>query len=147
MLVAPLAGSVDRNGLPLPLVPVPVVAPLAGSVDRNFRDKVEEYMALWWSLPSRGAWIEIGLEFSRRTVVGESLPSRGAWIEIKPNCFALLMVAMSLPSRGAWIEMLEIKSNIDCEKSLPSRGAWIEIVNSLPLRAYARGRSPRGERG
>ena len=33
------------------------------------------------SLPSRGAWIEIGPE-GRKKLLDESLPSRGAWIEI-----------------------------------------------------------------
>ena len=63
----------------------------------------------------------------------KSLPSRGAWIEIgvlqlleQPN--------PSLPSRGAWIEMSRTKpSHCQCG-SLPSRGAWIEIRISATIR-------------
>ena len=41
-----------------------------------------------WSLPSRGAWIEIITQFF--VSIGEtSLPSRGAWIEI----FGLTLIA------------------------------------------------------
>ena len=80
--VAPLAGSVDRNMVGLPLASaclrslpsrgawieifavlrmnsrVNAVAPLAGSVDRNSM-MVGMLSASPWSLPSRGAWIEI----------------------------------------------------------------------------------------
>ena len=58
-IVAPLAGSVDRNLKNWDAVEELIaVAPLAGSVDRNElrdRGKVRQI----WSLPSRGAWIEI----------------------------------------------------------------------------------------
>ena len=79
--VAPLAGSVDRNG--------PVggraqgrnpVAPLAGSVDRNAACALPQTV-IYWSLPSRGAWIEIWRRRPPPWRAG-SLPSRGAWIEI-----------------------------------------------------------------
>ena len=58
-LVAPLAGSVDRNWTGVPLrISRQAVAPLAGSVDRNpsvwARGHLDDA-----SLPSRGAWIEI----------------------------------------------------------------------------------------
>ena len=57
-LVAPLAGSVDRNAFRRVREMLHWVAPLAGSVDRN------EFFFFggagrWVSLPSRGAWIEI----------------------------------------------------------------------------------------
>lgn len=35
-----------------------------------------------WSLPSRGAWIEIAILGDMRHI-GLSLPSRGAWLEIR----------------------------------------------------------------
>ena len=55
------------------------------------------------SPPSRGAWIEIGIE--RLAAAGlMSPPSRGAWIEIYACCCLPYYVA-SPPSRGAWIEI------------------------------------------
>ena len=58
-MVAPLAGSVDRNhkGAVPRLHPGPG-APLAGSVDRNCAICQLSSMVTT-SLPSRGAWIEI----------------------------------------------------------------------------------------
>ena len=38
-------------------------------------------MQAYWSLPSRGAWIEI-LIYNQCGQPARSLPSRGAWIEI-----------------------------------------------------------------
>mgnify|MGYP005803539203 CR=1 FL=1 len=57
--VAPLAGSVDRNAEGLRILGGLGVAPLAGSVDRNADDSLAETES-GASLPSRGAWIEIG---------------------------------------------------------------------------------------
>ena len=37
-----------------------------------------------WSLPSRGAWIEIYYADVVLSSAAASLPSRGAWIEIRP---------------------------------------------------------------
>ena len=60
---------------------IPLVAPLAGSVDRNMGT---DLMAARdeGSLPSRGAWIEIYRERKEKKPMQLSLPSRGAWIEI-----------------------------------------------------------------
>ena len=107
------------------------------------------------SLPSRGAWIEIGpspLPPGRCW----SLPSRGAWIEITAPVGILLNVTSrsphgerglkfvalglitigprwSLPSRGAWIEIGRVQvMAILVTSSLPSRGAWIEIRRTPP---------------
>ena len=44
----------------------------------DLTDRELEYL----SLPSRGAWIEIGAALARRAKVAGSLPSRGAWIEM-----------------------------------------------------------------
>src|SRR5699024_3054207 len=59
----------------------PVVAPLAGSVDRNTLPARigDQHMK---SLPSRGAWIEMPTWRSFGAWRWPSLPSRGAWIEI-----------------------------------------------------------------
>ena len=58
IIVAPLAGSVDRNSYISRLRMSLMVAPLAGSVDRNGLNVLLWIMNLW-SLPSRGAWIEM----------------------------------------------------------------------------------------
>ena len=52
------------------------VAPLAGSVDRN-RTLAEEQEIMAWSLPSRGAWIEIRYA-RRRGEVGCVAPLAGS---------------------------------------------------------------------
>ena len=57
-VVAPLAGSVDRNHCASSGSVVEAVAPLAGSVDRNDVSR-QAVAVLALSLPSRGAWIEI----------------------------------------------------------------------------------------
>ena len=41
LVVAPLAGSVDRNAMRRVLPPLVKVAPLAGSVDRNLEGKID----------------------------------------------------------------------------------------------------------
>ncbi len=81
------------------------------------------------SLPTRGAWIEIGRLLlrpyvgTRRSPHGErglkshfqsskpfcpdaSLPTRGAWIEIASGYVSQRETLGSLPTRGAWIEMI-----------------------------------------
>ena len=122
------------------------------------------------SLPSRGAWIEIGpspLPPGRCW----SLPSRGAWIEITAPVGILLNVTSrsphgerglkfvalglitigprwSLPSRGAWIEIGRVQvMAILVTSSLPSRGAWIEMIISKTTSSGQASRSPHGERG
>ena len=58
--VAPLAGSVDRNCAFATYLTSSPVAPLAGSVDRN-KPLPDFGLYACGSLPSRGAWIEIGV--------------------------------------------------------------------------------------
>ena len=58
VLVAPLAGSVDRNSGNVSSLGKALVAPLAGSVDRNVAEAGHLLVGVA-SLPSRGAWIEI----------------------------------------------------------------------------------------
>ena len=66
--VAPLAGSVDRNNAARGQKrKKSKVAPLAGSVDRNYPSHPSACFARW-SLPSRGAWIEISLRLNGNTV-------------------------------------------------------------------------------
>ena len=83
-----------------------------------------------WSLPLRGAWIEIFAEFTkkkkreRRSPCGE----RGLKYEIilpETGC------NWSLPLRGAWIEIGAVGCVSAALGSLPLRGAWIEIAKFL----------------
>ena len=55
-----------------------------------------------------------------------SLPVRGAWIEINASAIALIL-DWSLPVRGAWIEIHVFADFSEHLESLPVRGAWIEI--------------------
>ena len=124
----------------------------------------------WWSLPPRGAWIEMSIQSDHPGAEIKSLPPRGAWIEICPwrypsansrrrsprgerglKCFRRTIsrtAAGSLPPRGAWIEIhLVPENNSNTTASLPPRGAWIEIKLRLSGAHIHRRRSPRGERG
>ena len=80
-MVAPLAGSVDRNDDKSTEDRPIKVAPLAGSVDRN-RKYPKKSNKKRLSLPSRGAWIEM-VDGAKLWFSCKSLPSRGAWIEIR----------------------------------------------------------------
>ena len=82
---------------------------------------------------------------SRSAVRRWSLPTRGAWIEIR-YLSSLYFTTKSLPTRGAWIEILDRLSIKVKSWSLPTRGAWIEIAHHR-IDALEGSRSPRGERG
>ena len=124
---------------------MPSVALLTESVDWNLI-----YMllvqAVYWSLSSRRAWIEIGLKsafnalFLSRSPHGE----RGLkfWYALE-----FLHHRRSLSSRRAWIEMFFWSPENFFRKSLSSRRAWIEIIliNWQHKQFYSR--SPHGERG
>ena len=69
-----------------------------------------------------------------------SLPVRGAWIEILSN-LPVRTINMSLPVRGAWIEIKGIFSCQGALESLPVRGAWIEIRNHAENAEHSDGRS------
>ncbi len=75
-----------------------------------------------------------------------SLPPRGAWIEIE-HCDACTIGSMSLPPRGAWIEMakiLRLKWHRQCRSPHGERGLKYAETNAI---AFAASRSPHGERG
>ena len=78
-----------------------------------------------WSLPVRGAWIEIRA-FSVLPSPFPSLPVRGAWIEIEFH-HTFTDLQESLPVRGARVEIQVRSSRHRKSTSLPVRGAWIEI--------------------
>ena len=99
-----------------------------------------------WSLPVRGAWIEMVYE----SCTGQrcrSLPVRGAWIEILQG-FMNFRMLKSLPVRGAWIEMCSAKNvptPTGCRSPCGERGLKLVLVGGQ-IAALA-GRSPCGERG
>ena len=125
-------------------------------------------VALQWSLPARGARIEISF-----TLTGawwsRSLPARGARIEIRAKHLRAKAYVWSLPARGARIEIRtrrKCRLVLSCrspqgERGLkfhPSRFGDCSIGRSpqgerglkLPLDLFERGkrrRSPQGERG
>ena len=76
-----------------------------------------------------------------------SLPIRGAWIEIRwPRRRATWR--RSLPIRGAWIEIGKTRTpETSQQTSLPIRGAWIEIRSRAGDVSVSGCRSPSGERG
>ena len=75
-----------------------------------------------------------------------SLPSRGAWIEIG-RLLGDLGKDWSLPSRGAWIEIYKTDTLFQSQPRRSPRGE--RGLKSQELRAIIRDlcRSPRGERG
>ena len=84
------------------------------------------------SLPTRGAWIEIISWRVFAPAFPASLPSRGAWIEIKKKGRQIHQYP-SLPTRGAWIEIWLLMESARLWRSLPTRGAWIEITGNSVL--------------
>ena len=63
------------------------------------------------SPPSRGAWIEIAVDWLTKITLFKSPPSRGAWIEIQVRD-DFINLPPSPPSRGAWIEMIRFSSMV-----------------------------------
>ena len=121
------------------------------------------------SLPTRGAWIEIG-EPADGGSTPWSLPTRGAWIEMEkervdPRCpcsrsphgerglkYAGLLPhglpVASLPTRGAWIEIRLIFVGLHknyCRSPHGERG--LKLAGSRRRARAGGGRSPHGERG
>ena len=130
--------------------------------------KRSEREAESWSLPPRGAWIEISEE-ERTGFIESSLPPRGAWIEIRfwqkmAGCSARRSPRgeRGLKCRRHHPRMDEKRRSprgerglkyvgfgkLGCElMSLPPRGAWIEILFDACSASTHGSRSPRGERG
>ena len=80
-----------------------LVAPLAGSVDRNSKNK-NPHPCSNASLPSRGAWIEI-TRLSIIQMAPRVAPLAGSVDRNRPVSISWGRFASSLPSRGAWIEI------------------------------------------
>ena len=83
--VAPLAGNMDRNGTGTQRLVLNQVAPLAGSVDRN---SVLLWSIIWGkrSPPSRGAWIEMGSSCHGRSFWLICAPFRLSRGAVLPGC-------------------------------------------------------------
>ena len=98
-----------------------------------------------WSLPLRGAWIEIW-EAANHRKIGGSLPLRGAWIEIEMKIYKILLL-LSLPLRGAWIEMdyINISTPKGGRRSPYGERGLKYMIKGLSIGLG--GRSPYGERG
>ena len=99
------------------------------------------------SLPSRGAWIEIGGYQAGRGRGVKSLPSRGAWIEIRFSARQSRTAAASLPSRGAWIEILTDEAIIYMEGRRSPHGERGLKLEWAAKELCGDRRSPHGERG
>ena len=95
-----------------------------------------------WSLPVRGAWIEMVFALCKDLQLAMSLPVRGAWIEISVLLINLIG-CLSLPVRGAWIEIASGRAVWIIRLSLPVRGAWIEMTLMHVLRIMCRSVAPR----
>ena len=80
-VVAPLAGSVDRNWTSKSILVELDVAPLAGSVDRN-EQLTGGVETLFKVAPLAGSVDRNGLYRRWLSLAVLSLPLRGAWIEI-----------------------------------------------------------------
>ena len=147
--VAPFTGSVDWNSQSGSAFLLFQVAPFTGSVDWNRPIPPGNHNVLW-SLPSRGAWIEI-ISIDDSISDNTSLPSRGAWIEMQ-YLLRTAVFYMVAPFTGSvdWncneshqrrgvrrrslhgergLKFIGKKENLRECLSLPSRGAWIEILS------------------
>ena len=70
----------------------------------------------------RGAWIEM-LPLQRIILQTWSLPVRGAWIEIAKASDSIDKLASSLPVRGAWIEIKYVETNQSKTAVAPCEGS------------------------
>ena len=123
-----------------------LVAPLAGSVDRNYADKIHARHG-YRSLPSRGAWIEI----LRTTLTGcgsrASLPSRGAWIEIHLQIAindreSVAPLAGSVDRNSTCSRLTGRRAEVAPLAGSVDRNQLLIVSTVTPIC-----RSPRGERG
>ena len=100
-----------------------------------------------WSLPSRGAWIEIwwGARHCGPVCVA---PLAGSVDRNASVWEGVLSDPQVAPLAGSVDRNQFLHHGVSPPKwSLPSRGAWIEIIRSSSLGPVVEGRSPRGERG
>ena len=104
----------------------PISRSPCGERGLKFLASFQRFKALW-SLPVRGAWVEIpfvstGAPSRRRSPCGE----RGLKFRVIGNAERKIQ---SLPVRGAWVEIgspyVYISGSV---RSLPVRGAWVEIA-------------------
>ena len=81
-----------------------------------------------WSLPTRGAWIEITTDCNSPKARTPSLPTRGAWIEIADERKQSLLQRSRSPHGERGLKFKRLREYKFGYESLPTRGAWIEIV-------------------
>ena len=67
-------------------------------------DTDEYYYMVYWSLPTRGAWIEIAYDYDGRTVSGSRSPHGERGLKFAKGLVDGVALP-SLPTRGAWIEI------------------------------------------
>ena len=100
-----------------------------------------------WSLPVRGAWIEIGRSARSWRKRCTSLPVRGAWIEMRRKKLLLVRYRGRSPCGERGLKSTKKTLASLLASSLPVRGAWIEMAAATARCRTARRRSPCGERG
>ena len=83
-----------------------------------------------WSLPPRGAWIEIAFAWGLLHGCPCRSPRGERGLKYWQEQCTTLGTARSLPPRGAWIEILTLPWAMFPLGSLPPRGVWIEIGRS-----------------
>ena len=108
--------------------------------------EIRRIMKSIWSLPSRGAWIEIRTCLRTQSRFIWSLPSRGAWIEITVSLCSLPWSSSRSPRGERGLKSGEIRRIMKsiCRSPRGERG-----LKSVSPRKGEKGggRSPRGERG
>ena len=84
----------------------------------------------FWSLPVRGAWIEMIKHRIVRFVAVRRSPCGERGLKYQWGAVRRTR-GVSLPVRGAWIEIIISERTARRAKSLPVRGAWIEIASII----------------
>ena len=81
-----------------------------------------------WSLPVRGAWVEISMVIPAFSAAAASLPVRGAWVEMRDKDISSQTGASRSPCGERGLKSKEGLTLKAVRKSLPVRGAWVEII-------------------
>ena len=105
------------------------------------------YPSQLWSLPVRGAWVEIA-DVLVHVGAQMSLPVRGAWVEIANAGKVAVLEEGRSPCGERGLKLLLFGlAGLRAVQSLPVRGAWVEIGRPDAGRLQRFCRSPCGERG
>ena len=100
---------------------------------------------VFWSLPPRGAWIEIFFVYNNDRQLKRRSPRGERGLKSLRQA-ASVCHTLSLPPRGAWIEICTHRTAhcLECRSPRGERGLKCEVP---PIISAEPGRSPRGERG